>query len=44
MTPLELRDYIDFPVKRVYFITSPTGAKKTGNHAHKKHEDEFSTL
>lgn len=39
MTPLELKDYIDFPIKRVYFITSPTG--NTGNHAHRKDEDEI---
>lgn len=39
MTPLELKDYIDFEVKRVYFISSPTG--NTGNHAHRKEEDEI---
>lgn len=39
MTPLELKEYIDFPVKRVYFISSPTG--NTGNHAHKAEEDEI---
>lgn len=39
MTPLELKDYIDFDVKRVYFISSPTG--DTGNHAHRQDEDEF---
>lgn len=41
MTPLELKDYLDFTVKRVYFISSPTGAKNTGNHAHRQDEDEL---
>lgn len=39
MTPLELKDYIDFGVKRVYWISSPTG--NTGNHAHRTEEDEI---
>ncbi len=39
MTPLELKDYISFDIKRVYFISSPTG--NTGNHAHRQDEDEF---
>ena len=39
MTPLELKDYLDFEVKRVYFITNPTG--NTGNHAHRAQEDEI---
>lgn len=39
MTPLELKDYIDFEVKRVYWISRPTG--DTGNHAHKAAEDEI---
>lgn len=39
MTPLELKEYLDFDVKRVYFITSPTG--DTGNHAHRSEEDEL---
>ena len=39
MTPMELKDYIDFDVKRVYFISNPTGS--TGNHAHKAEEDEI---
>lgn len=39
MTPLELKEYIDFEVKRVYFISSPTG--NTGNHAHRQDEDEI---
>lgn len=33
MNPLELKDYIDFEVRRVYFITKPTGS--TGSHCHK---------
>jgi len=39
MTPLELKDYIDFEVKRVYFITQPKG--KTGAHCHKIEEELF---
>lgn len=39
MTPLELKDYLDFEVKRVYFISNPIG--NTGNHAHQKFEDEL---
>jgi uncharacterized cupin superfamily protein len=38
MSPAELKDYIDFEVKRVYFITKPTG--NTGSHCHKE-EIEF---
>lgn len=41
MTPMELKEYIDFPVKRVYFISRPTGEKLTGNHAHREDEDEI---
>ncbi len=39
MHPLELRDYIDFEIKRVYFITDPTGP--TGSHCHKKEKEFF---
>ena len=39
MTPLELKEYFDFEVKRVYFISNPTG--DTGNHAHRAEEDEL---
>ncbi len=41
MTPLELKDYIDFEVKRVYFICRPQGPKNTGAHCHKVEEDEL---
>lgn len=41
MTALELKDYLDFPVKRIYFISSPGGEFKTGNHAHRQDEDEL---
>lgn len=41
MTPLELKDYINFDVKRVYFITKPQGPKNTGAHCHKAEEDEL---
>jgi len=41
MTPLELKDYINFDVKRVYFITKPQGPKNTGAHCHIAEEDEL---
>lgn len=41
MTPLELKDYIDFEVKRVYFICKPQGEKITGAHCHIAEEDEL---
>ncbi len=39
MNPVELKDYIDFDVKRVYYITSTEGP--TGAHCHKKEEEFF---
>lgn len=39
MSPVELKDYIDFEVKRVYFITNPTD--KTGAHCHKIEKEFF---
>ncbi len=39
MSPVELKDYIDFEVKRVYFITQPTG--NTGTHCHKIEKEFF---
>lgn len=39
MSPVELKDYIDFEVKRVYFITKPTG--NTGAHCHKVEKEFF---
>lgn len=41
MTPMELKDYIDFEVNRIYFISSPQGDKLTGQHAHRSDEDEI---
>lgn len=41
MTPLELKDYIGFDVKRVYFICNPQGPKLTGAHCHITEEDEL---
>lgn len=41
MTALELKDYIDFEAKRIYLISSPGGQFATGNHAHRKEEDEL---
>ncbi len=39
MSPLELKDYVDFEVKRMYFITNPT--EPTGAHCHRKEEELF---
>jgi len=39
MSPIELKDYIDFEVKRVYFVTKPTG--NTGAHCHKVEKELF---
>lgn len=41
MTAMELKDYIDFPVKRIYFIAGPANEIKTGQHAHRQDEDEL---
>ncbi len=39
MSPIELQDYIDFDVKRVYFITEPKAS--TGKHCHLTEEEFF---
>jgi len=39
MSPVELKEYIDFEVKRIYYITNPT--KKTGAHCHKIEKEFF---
>lgn len=39
MNPVELKDYIDFAVKRIYFITQPKEA--AGQHCHKVEEEFF---
>jgi hypothetical protein len=39
MSPVELKDYINFEVKRVYFISEIKGA--TGSHCHLKEEEFF---
>lgn len=41
MTALELKDYLDFEVKRIYFIAQPINEMKTGQHAHRQDEDEL---
>ena len=41
MSPLELKEYIDFDVKRMYFITAPLGDKLTGAHCHLEEEELF---
>jgi mannose-6-phosphate isomerase-like protein (cupin superfamily) len=39
MSPVELKDYIDFEVKRIYFVSEPKG--ETGSHCHLKEEEFF---
>ena len=39
MSPVELKEYIDFDVKRIYFITDIKEA--TGAHCHKVEEEFF---
>jgi uncharacterized cupin superfamily protein len=39
MSPVELKDYVDFEVKRVYFVTEPKG--NTGAHCHKVEKEFF---
>lgn len=39
MSPVELKDHIDFEVRRVYFITKPSG--NTGSHCHKIEKEFF---
>ncbi len=39
MSPVELKDYIDFEVKRVYFVSQPNG--NTGAHCHKIEKEFF---
>ena len=41
MSPIELKDYIDFEPKRIYFISAPKGEMKTGAHCHKVEEELF---
>lgn len=42
MHPAELRDFIDFEVKRVYYITGTTGP--TGAHCHLQENELFMLL
>ena len=39
LTPLELKDYIDFEVKRVYFISEPTDV--SSQHCHLEEKELF---
>ncbi len=39
LSPIELYQYIDFEVKRIYFITKATG--DTGQHCHLKEKELF---
>lgn len=42
LCPVELKDYIDFEVKRIYFITKPKAP--TGAHCHKVEKEFFVLL
>lgn len=42
MTPLEMKDFIDFDVKRLYFLSKPTGP--SGQHCHLKEKELFVVL
>lgn len=42
LTPVELKDYIDFEVKRIYYVKNI--AKKTGTHCHYKEDELFILL
>ncbi|MFA6547716.1 MAG: FdtA/QdtA family cupin domain-containing protein [Candidatus Magasanikbacteria bacterium] len=39
LTPLELKDFIDWEVKRIYFVTD--FIKDTGQHCHKEEKELF---
>jgi len=39
MVPIELKDYVDFEIKRIYFITDIKN--NTGAHCHKKEKEIF---
>lgn len=39
MSPVELKEYINFEIKRIYFVTKPTNS--TGAHCHKIEEEFF---
>jgi len=41
MSPIELKDFIDFEVKRIYFITQPKGEMQSGAHCHKIEKELF---
>lgn len=42
LTPMELKEYIDFEVKRIYFVTDAVGA--TTSHFHKIEKELFVML
>lgn len=39
MNPVELKNHLDFEVKRIYYITQPTG--DAGGHCHKTEKELF---
>jgi len=44
LVPLELKDYIDFKVERIYFISSKVDDAVTGAHAHYNEKEFFVVL
>ena len=41
LSPIELKDFIDFEVKRVYYSTGFEAGTKTGAHCHKEEKELF---
>jgi uncharacterized cupin superfamily protein len=41
LSPIELKDYIDFEAKRFYFISKVIGGEKTGSHCHMEEKELF---
>ena len=44
ISPVELKDYIDWEVKRIYYITGVSSGVKTGSHCHKEEKELFVML
>jgi len=44
LTPLELKEYIDFKVKRIYFLSEAEEGAFTGSHCHKIERELFVLL
>lgn len=41
LSPIELKDYIDWEAKRIYYITGMPAGTKTGAHCHKEEKELF---